>query len=617
MHPFAAWLEDRLPPTISGRDIRVRPEPGAPETCTVLVAVPGEWTTGELTRWAHDTRLGGARFLPVRGDGATTIVGPVVGPDLPGCVECAEHARGEYSDGSVAEIRRGGTPPPTLWTAVAALIRAVVAEPDGASGRLWLLDGDDATITTHARPPCTHCASVPHDSPEGARFELAPRPVARPGLLRQANPRTGEGFTDVVLDPVFGPVTQLKLVDELPVPMVSAATNVGAQREWSYGRGETVAEAERIALFETIERRLGAWPHARRTVLRSTYAELGPDRAIDPVTLGLPDPTPYSPDVSTRWVHGWSVTRDRPVAVPEHVVYFRALGSADAPRFLDDSSNGCGLGNSPQEAALHALFELLERDAFLLAWYARTPLRRVAVPAEDDVTPHLVDRLDQLDYDLVFFDATTEVGLPVVVSLARQRSPESTLPYAYFSAGAHPDPATALRSAALEAAVGVCCRIALAAENETGAADRLRRMLADSTEVRGIEDHVDLHTLPEARSRYDFLDLTDEPQDWRELWPELPHPQPNLTQVLADLVTRLAAHGMETIVVDQTDRWTRDRLGLHAVKVIVPGTLPMTFGHANRRVAGLPRLLTVPAQLGRAPGELSLADLPLHPHPFP
>lgn len=70
-------------------------------------------------------------------------------------------------------------------------------------------------------------------------------------------------------------------------------------------------------------------------------------------------------------------------------------------------------------------------------------------------------------------------------------------------------------------------------------------------------------------------------------------------------------------MVDQTDPATRDRLGLHAAKVIVPGTLPMTFGHVNRRTLGLPRLLEVPARLGRVPTVRQHADLPLHPHPFP
>ena len=58
---------------------------------------------------------------------------------------------------------------------------------------------------------------------------------------------------------------------------------------------------------------------------------------------------------------------------------------------------------------------------------------------------------------------------------------------------------------------------------------------------------------------------------------------------------------MDVVVVDQSDPAVRDELGLYAAKVLVPGALPMTFGHVYRRTRGLPRLLEVPWRLGRLP----------------
>jgi ribosomal protein S12 methylthiotransferase accessory factor len=81
-------------------------------------------------------------------------------------------------------------------------------------------------------------------------------------------------------------------------------------------------------------------------------------------------------------------------------------------------------------------------------------------------------------------------------------------------------------------------------------------------------------------------------------------------------VDRLAGLGLETVVVDQTDRWTRDRLGLQAAKVVIPGSLPMAFGFVHRRTVGLPRLLRVPFELGRAPAVREHDELTLYPHPF-
>ena len=144
----------------------------------------------------------------------------------------------------------------------------------------------------------------------------------------------------------------------------------------------------------------------------------------------------------------------------------------------------------------------------------------------------------------------------------------------------------------------------------------LLRMLTDPTEVRRIEDHVFLYTLPEARHRYEFL-LGAEPLPWQEVWTDPAPTATDLTTVLTDLVGRLGDLGLETVVIDETDPWVRDQLGLFTAKVVVPGTLPMTFGHVHRRTRDLPRLLQVPYELGRLPAPPALADLPLHPHPFP
>ncbi|KJY27506.1 YcaO-like family protein, partial [Streptomyces katrae] len=117
--------------------------------------------------------------------------------------------------------------------------------------------------------------------------------------------------------------------------------------------------------------------------------------------------------------------------------------------------------------------------------------------------------------------------------------------------------------------------------------------------------------------RLEFL-LADTPSvPVAAAWPGAPEPVADLAALLAATVDRLAGAGLEVVTVDQTEPGLRDRLGLHCVKVVVPGSLPMTFGHVNRRTRGLPRLLDVPHRLGRTPGPLRHEELALHPHPFP
>ncbi|MFC5060388.1 TOMM precursor leader peptide-binding protein [Saccharothrix xinjiangensis] len=560
-----------------------------------------DYTIGDLDLVGADGPV-----LPVRFDGALVLVGPVFGGDGGGvCVRCAEDARLAALGGSVPRgdrrMRLGGLASPALRPLLALLVDRVLAAPDAHRDRVLALRTDLATTGEHRVRPrpggCPTCGPLPEDSPGTATVVRAPVPVA-PGTLRGPNPLTaGDALHRELFDLRHGPVGGMHRIGDLAVAAVSAEL-VGGQA--GFGRTADYAEAERVALYEAVERHAGLRPRRVTTVLEASYAELAESagHALDPTRLGLPDHAsphvvPYRPDTRTRWVHGWSYTRGRPVAVPEHVAYW---GPAEGPRFVDETSNGCGTGNSLTEAVLHGLFEVAERDAFLVAWYGRSPLPRLRV--RDEVTAHVADRLEQLGYDLELYDATNDLGVPSVLSLARCTRPRPRLPRAFFAAGAGLDPDAAMRSAAAEVVMDVEAG-AKRCRTEPGDfdPDRLRRLLADPRLVRTMDDHVNVNGLPEAADRYDFL------VPGPEVDPVAPDvPRDDLDALLEHYVRRWAALDLEVIAVDQSDPVVRDRLGLHSAKVIVPGAVPMTFGELNRRTHGLPRL--------------RLAGPPL-PHPFP
>ncbi|MGW5927750.1 TOMM precursor leader peptide-binding protein [Streptomyces anulatus] len=609
-------------------------------TAPVAVVALDEWTPDQANALSAHAWRTGATLLPVRVDGSTALIGPLLHRDASACLGCAETERlatiGGRTPRDQGDLCLGGVAAPTALPLLATLAADALA---GLwDGTLWAVRTDDGTCSTHrARPRrggCPTCGPLPEDTPKGARFVPAPRLLPDPHRLRQDNPATTlTGLHTALHDRRLGPVAHVIRRENYPLALAHAEVVADwEQRDGGYGRALTFADAERVALFEAVERMTGMSPRGKRTAVRASYAELGPERALDPALFGSYEPhleklaefrlARFTPDTTTDWVYGWSMGRGRALAVPEQMAYWglhpSPSGSGPA-KFVLESSNGCGLGNSLEEAVLYGLLEVAERDAFLMAWYARTPLTRVAPPDEDPLVGHAIDQLDALGYDLLLFDASNDFGVPVVVSLVLCRNAESSAPQAFFAAGAHPDPREAIRSAVVEAIVN----LELAAEqaqSSPGTYDRkrLRQMLDAPQLVASIDDHTGLYTLPEARPRFEFL-LEDgaPPSPWHEIWPGRPKPVPDLGVLLTELADHVVRAGMDVVVVDQTDPVIRNDLGLYAAKVLVPGALPLTFGHVHRRTRGLPRLLDVPWRLGRLPSRPRYDDLELDPHPFP
>ncbi|MFJ2729018.1 YcaO-like family protein [Streptomyces collinus] len=625
------------------------------------------WDLGLAERLSRHALAHPVRFVPVREDGALTVIGPVLHPEARACVVCAEYQRLATAGGRVPwqspRLALGGTgTPPLVEAALRLAADLLTADPPASeppvAGRhdppaadplpsdpgtfdpvddravVHILQGDRNTWSTHRLRPvggCPVCRPLPNDSPAGARLPAEPRPLPDPSVLRGPNARTAPAHLRAELrDERFGPVRRLFRTENSAFALTTAwVTDGRSLDDGGYGRSGDFRSSERVALFESVERLAGMRPTGRRTVLRASYADLvaGGDHAVlDPVRLGLPDPeydghparrtVPYSPDLALDWVYGWSLTDRLALAVPEHVAYWDVPGPG-RPRVVYESSNGCGLGNSPQEAVLYGLFEVIERDAFLMAWYARTPLPRVAVPVDDPEVTALADRAALLSYRLTLLDATNDLGVPAVISLCRYEGTHPDAPRTFLAAGAHHDPRVAIRSAVAEVVTNVQEAARRSAPGGPRDPERLRPMLDRPELVLDLDDHVGLNTLPEAQPRQDFLFTDTVETPWHERWPGKPEPVADLTRLLEQTVERLASESLEVIAVTQDEPGVRDRLGLHCAKVIVPGTLPMTFGHVNRRTAGLDRLLEVPHRLGRTARPPRRDELPLHPHPFP
>lgn len=566
------------------------------------------------------------------------IIGPLIHPSAPGCSQCADIRRlmAGYDREEMWELQQrmaeqGGIQR-DAWASRTGLLQMAhlicretqkVLEGSRAHSeeRVLLINLKTLKSSSHfflPDPLCPVCGQLPDDSPTAARIALQSSPkISADSYRSKPMDDLKKVLAKDYLDFRTG-VFNNKAYDSV-LPFADVIVNMPLFRgdEGVAGRTHSYEVSELTAILEGLERYCGIQPRGKRTVVHESYRNLA-DHAMNPEKVGVHAKEqyarpgfpfmPFHPDRKINWVWGYSFLQERSILVPELLAYY-SLGSGDG--FVYETSNGCALGGSLEEAIFYGILEVVERDSFLMAWYAQLPLPRLDLSsANDKELQVMVDRLRVVaGYDLSIFNSTMEHGIPSIVAVAKNRKKRGL--NLICAAGAHPDPVRAVKSAIHE----IAGTMFVEKKFETHRKE-YEKLLYDPFSVQQMEDHGMLYGLPEAEERLQFL--LDDRRPLRTFEEEFKRPsnRSDLTDDLKDILEKFRQLHLEVIVVDQTTPITQ-RNGLHCVKVLIPGMLPMTFGHHLTRVTGLERVLRVPMELGYTNRPLLLEELNPHPHPFP
>jgi ribosomal protein S12 methylthiotransferase accessory factor len=392
------------------------------------------------------------------------------------------------------------------------------------------------------------------------------------------------------------------------------------QTYWG-GHSASFDRSTLLGLMEAHERIAGSRPRRFTGLIMDTYRNVSRE-ALDPVHCGLYTEefyagsdhfVRYHEDLTIPWVWGHSLRDDRPILVSAELTYYHMANLRN--RYLQECSNGCASGGCLEEAIHHGLLELIERDAFLIAWYAKPQLTEIDPRSSaNPQTRMIVDRIAMYGYDVRFFDTRIEFPIPVVTVVARRR--DGGMGTLLFAAGASLDPEEAIASGLGE----IASEVSTFARDTERVAAALREKAADFDKVEMLDDHATLYGLPEMAGYADHFfagDRAPRPvsEVYRDWYAERPQ-NLDLTEDLRYCVDQVVAAGFDVIAVDQTSP-EQQEIGLHTASVLVPGLVPIDFGWGKQRALHMDRTRTALRRAGLRETNLEPHELNLAPHPFP
>ncbi|HEY0546564.1 MAG TPA: TOMM precursor leader peptide-binding protein [Pyrinomonadaceae bacterium] len=499
------------------------------------------------------------------------------------------------------------------------------------NGELYALNMESLRLTKSqvvADSLCPRCATPQPDVASSALIELAPRPKSDPTSFRLIGTNDIALAEAAFINPLCGVLGPTGLPDygQSLTAAVSGEFQVldafGERNVWWGGHANSYRQSMKIGMLEGLERQSGLLPRSKQVTVIDCLSNLGED-ALDPRECGLYEPSyyevypgyePFTPERRLRWVWGYSLTERRPILVPKQLVYYMDY-KVDEPMFVQDCSNGCAAGSCLEEAIFFSLLELIERDSFLISWFARLSLPRIDPWScrSTDILQAL-DRIDLLGCDVHLLDMRLDLKIPSVMCFTRRR--DDGLGAFVLAAGASFNPEDAIRGALCE----VASYLPSAPRRVAASEPLLREIMQDFRKLTAIYHHPLLFGLPEMAGQTNFLLSDRQPKSVEETYQKWNEERPFNLDLRADVqycIEQLNSIGLkQVIVVDQTSP-EQERLGLKTACVIVPGLLPIDFGYERQRIRSLPRLYTVPRTAGLRATDLTPAEINPLPHPFP
>ncbi|MFG1951311.1 YcaO-like family protein [Micromonospora sp. NPDC048830] len=218
----------------------------------------------------------------------------------------------------------------------------------------------------------------------------------------------------------------------------------------SQGKGVTPLLARISAVMEGIE----VW-HAERPALPSTEATVGemrPGLGYDPEELTLAERHFLHDDCRVTWLPAQSVDTGTPTHVPAQLLVLdgRVSRTWEPPLFYP-SSNGLASGNTLDEALLHGMYEVIERDAIVRAAFGGDGSRPQKLDLSTVDAPSVRTTLELFGVAGVNVSVRrlpSQVAVPTFDAIIW----DDAFPVSFRGIGSHLDAAVALSRALTEAA---------------------------------------------------------------------------------------------------------------------------------------------------------------------
>jgi len=354
-------------------------------------------------------------------------------------------------------------------------------------------------------------------------------------------------------------------------------------KEDNLGKGGGVSIDKKIAkmkaIGEAIERYCGS--HIFKPLVKKSFQEVK-KKALDPKRIIYFHQNQYRRSfpyncfhsfIPINWVKGYSLTNKRPILVPAFAVYmgYHRLIKKEEPNFTVTTSNGLAADKNLTKATIKAIFELVERDALMIAWYTTRRCPRLDIQSADlSDLKYLYNRILEEGYQIEICVTTLDIPIPSVIAVIYTL--QKRIPFAAFGAAADCDIEKASYKA-LEEAI-------LVMEVLETLNNQKKIKINSPLSVNTFLDHAIFYAQPSYKKAWNFL-FKGPIYSFSKIKKMYNFLDANKLLNLKNIIKIFRKEKMEIIRINLTNKEVKNT-GFKVVRVIIPELQPIDVSYKAR-----------------------------------
>ncbi|MBI2519914.1 MAG: YcaO-like family protein [Bdellovibrio sp.] len=295
---------------------------------------------------------------------------------------------------------------------------------------------------------------------------------------------------------------------------------------------------------------------------------------------------PFSSKSETHWVETREILSGQKIYIPAPFIFLSYQKKECRKPFIIPTSSGTACHQSFEQAALSAIYELVERDAILGMWYKKYSPPKIGQSLSMKKTIKKI--FPDKDEVISFYDLKSDLGIPVVLAKCQGRG------FSSFGSSCNFDYQRAMEKALLE-----CFQTSYAIKNLRE--DNHIEQKAEN-EINDFIDHLLYYAREENQKYLNFLD--EGKAIISERRKKMPLPLEKITK-------KFLHNGLGPLYLADITPLKIKASGLSVVRAFCPALLQLNVGPANRYLAN-PRAFAW-KQFCR---EGKMKNLNPKPHPF-